>query len=237
MNCGKAFTGKRRGKNTRKITCNICPYKATTEGELAKHRRQAHKDLLFKQRVRCLTCNETFATEKTLKKHILVVHKNSEQQECEFCDKKFANKFNLKRHKDTHLRDQAVKEMDRANFRQVDLAQWVENIGELVDVGTSRDEASDLTEEVSQAVNDGAGSDVEEDPDLSSASDELQGFSINQLKDAFMERCRQMGDSEAVLNKRKEALEARLVEKVSLVTCSSPASTQPSNATPHQVDL
>lgn len=228
LNCGKAFTGKRRGKNARKITCNICPYKATTEGELAKHRRQAHKELCG-QRVRCLTCNDTFATVKILKKHILAVHKNSANEECEYCDKKFANKANLKRHMVTHLKSQAEKEAERTNFRMVDLTQWDESLG----VGTtSRVAPGDLTEEVSHDVSNGAGSDLDEDSDLES-DEEAEGFSINQLKDAFIERCRQMGDSGEVLNQRRQALERRLI-KVSPATPSSPALNQPS--TP-QVDL
>ena len=230
MSCGKLFTGKRRAKNTRKITCNICPFKATTEGDLARHRRRAHPELCS-QRVRCLTCNDTFATVKILKKHILTVHKNGAQEECEYCDKKFANRANLKRHRATHLKSQLEKEMERANFRQVDLAQWDESLGEGHGVGTSRDDLGDLTEEVDKAASDGTGSDVDDDTDLSSAS----GFSINQLKDAFMERCRQMGDSEAVLNERRQALERRLV-KVSHAISSPPASNNPSSPTP-QVDL
>ena len=246
LKCGKAFTGKKRGKNTRQITCNICPFKTTTETKLEKHRREAHSQV--SRRVRCLTCNDTFASVKILKKHIISIHKNTTPHQCKFCEKKFSQKSNLNRHMDIHLGDQGQKERDRLTFRRVDLLQWEESLGDTlreranggvnqhvvgsqVEEPTSRDRAGG---EVDQDVE---GSEVDEDPDPFSASSECQGFSVNELTDAFIERCRQRGDSEEVLDERRRTFEARLVQKVSPSTSSPCASTLPASSTPPQVGL
>ena len=113
--CEKTFTGKRRAKNMRQVTCNICPFKATTESGLETHRREAHPEV-SSQRPRCWTCGETFASAKNLKSHVLKVHKKVGLLSCETCDKKFTKKFNLIRHMNCHLRDQDEKERDRLRF-------------------------------------------------------------------------------------------------------------------------
>ena len=225
LTCGKAFTGKKRGKNTRQLTCNICPFKTTTEKKLEKHRLGSHSEVAT--RVRCLTCNDTFSTVKILKKHILGIHKGSKPHQCKYCDKKFAHKFNMNRHMDTHLRDRVGREMDRLTHRQVDVQQWEEGMGGggSVDTSTGHLDGGEVDHD--------AGSDVDDDPDLSSAR---RGFSVNELADAFVEQCRQNGDTEAVLLERRKALEAKLVKHVSPFTSSPPASTQPSSTAP-QVGL
>ena len=70
------------------------------------------------QRVPCLTCGDTFSSAKTLKGHILKVHKKIGMFSCDMCDKEFGKKFNLVRHKDSHLRDQAARESERLTFGQ-----------------------------------------------------------------------------------------------------------------------
>ena len=224
--CGKAFTGKKRGKNTRQLTCNICTFTTTTEKKLEKHRRESHSQVAT--RVRCLTCNDTFSTVKILKGHIIGVHKGSKPYQCKYCDKKFARKFNLTRHMDTHLRDRVMREMDRLTHRQVDIEQWEEGLG----VNTS-DGGNLNGEEVDQDANREVGSDVDSDLDLSSASDQRQGFSVKELNDAFIQRCRENGDTEEVLKERMMALQPQLVKKVAPFTSSPP---QPSTPTP-QVGL
>ena len=226
FNCGKTFTGKKRGKNTRQITCNICPFKTTTEGELAKHRRDAHKEVTS-QRVRCLTCNETFASVKSLKKHIMNVHKNSDMKKCGECGKYFASQYNLKRHLDTHQRNGAQRERDRLAFREVDLNQWgAVSLGGDVDVGGGVQDGG------AQQVDDEAGSDVDDDPALSSPSDRRQGFSMNQLAEAFTEQCRRNGDTEPVLRERRRLLQEKLLKKVSPCISTSSASSEPSTSSP-----
>ena len=228
--CGKAFTGKKRGKNTRRLTCNLGTFKSTTEGALAMHRSVAHKEATS-QRVRCLTCNDTFASVKILKKHILVVHKNCGQVKCNVCGKKFANKFNLGRHKDTHLRDDSQRARDRLSFREVALSQWD---GELGDVGVNVEGVNVEGVNFESGEVDQDGSDVEDDP--AASGDHRQGFSLNELGECFIEQCRKNGDSEKVLRERRKALEARFLKKVSPSTSSPPSST-PSTSGTAQVDL
>lgn len=225
--CGKTFTGKRRGKNTRQITCNICPFKTTTEGELAKHRRDEHQEVTC-QRVRCLTCNETFATVKSLKKHIMNVHKNSDVRKCGVCGKDFASQFNLKRHMDTHLRDEGQRERDRLAFREVGLDHWQWGDMTAGGDGDGGDGEAGGRQEEEVDHEDAGGSDVEDDPALP-----RQGFSVKQLADAYIEQCRQNGDSASVLMERRRLLEERLLKKVTpCVSTSSPGSTEPSTSSP-----
>ena len=74
--------------------------------------------------------------------------------------------------------------MDRLTHRQVELEQWEEEMGGNVGVDISTAETGDLNgEEVDQDVNEGAGSDVDGD------SDQRQGFSVQELTDAFIQQC------------------------------------------------
>ena len=81
--CGTQSKAKKRGKNKRMHTCNLCAFKASTRAKLSKDRIIEHKDL--HQSVNYTTCEKSYKTVKSLKQHMKQVHIQSKMCKCNMC--------------------------------------------------------------------------------------------------------------------------------------------------------
>ena len=218
--CEKSFTGKKRSKNLRQIICNKCPFKATTEADLEMHRREAHPEVKT-QRVPCLTCGDTFSSAKTLKGHILKVHKKIGMFSCDICDKEFGKKFNLVRHKDSHLRDQATRESERLTLgqtmqgdRRLDVSSHTFREHEEVEVPDNVSQGEFLEDQGHNKEEVIKKSSEREDYTIDQVrvEDHLAGdvITASALSEVLALRWREQGDTEEEIADRRQAVEARL---------------------------
>jgi len=78
------------------FNCSICGKKFEKRGNREKHLQQFHSKVcaVFD----CHICNATFNTEKSLKRHAIVVHRNQTPFICHICNIEFKHKFSLKKH-------------------------------------------------------------------------------------------------------------------------------------------
>ena len=102
-NCGKRKAGKKRGKSTRILRCNLCEETATTVEKLTKHRREAHPDVLGRTHLQCTRCLKTFSYLRNYKNHLKFHKQGKGYFNCKTCPKTFLHLRNLKRHELTHL--------------------------------------------------------------------------------------------------------------------------------------
>ena len=86
-----------------KFYCSQCPTICISEDQLKKHRSYSHSNKPKqtwkpKQRQNCAICGKDFSTSKALKNHIIIMHENSAQFQCEICNRKCADGGRLRDH-------------------------------------------------------------------------------------------------------------------------------------------
>ena len=124
--CEKVFDLKEELKSHnigKKCSCNICSTKFCNEDDLNSHKIDKHKKIEFK----CEFCGKEFEKRYILKRHLetrnmqacdicglmlcnktdINLHKKSEHKQekfkCDYCEKEFDKKYNLKRHYDSRI--------------------------------------------------------------------------------------------------------------------------------------
>ena len=102
-NCGKKKTGKKRGKSTRALHCNLCEVTATTVKKLSQHRREVHGQVLKNAMFQCTHCLQTFSHIGNYKKHLDLHKRERGNFSCKFCPLSFKHLRSLDRHKLSHL--------------------------------------------------------------------------------------------------------------------------------------
>ena len=229
--CGAPSKVKKRGKNTRMMTCNLCPFKASTRAKLAKHRISEHRDLL-RQSINCTTCQKSFKSVKNLKEHMKKVHIKSKVFMCSKCPMKFTSKFSRNRHLNTHLGGG-----EEATRMRVVMEQALESSARHSDVdslqGNDDDHDHDLQEEggyheeeVGEA--DASKGDVDDLPAELSQAVTQRNEAINDKTEKYLDICREWGDSEEVLAKKRKIMLASLITSESFfIPRAKPSSVSP----------
>ena len=81
--------------------CNICPYQSLHPSNLLRHKQQSHQiKTEYELRMTCGFCNEEFENSKTMRFHIMKVHKisNLGRHKCDYCSRFFVHSYNRSRH-------------------------------------------------------------------------------------------------------------------------------------------
>ncbi|PXF47020.1 hypothetical protein BWQ96_03210 [Gracilariopsis chorda] len=87
-----------------KYQCSMCPHQFSQRSHLNQHMKTVHAGI---RPYSCPVpeCPKAFGKRSDLKSHVSSVHDNERPFECEFCDRKFAKKSNLSRHREKLHRD------------------------------------------------------------------------------------------------------------------------------------
>ena len=220
--CGTPSKAKKRGKNKRMLTCNLCPFQASTRAKLSKHRMSEHKDLL-RQSNCCTTCQKTFKTVKNLKMHIRMVHMKLKNFKCNICPLKFPTKFSRNRHLLTHQGDEAAERVrldeEQAFLRAIERSESFRSLqGQDVDVDglqESTDDHDPVLSEEGEVINEPGGSedgmDVGDPPVELSLAVTQRNEAINEKTEKYLEICREWGDTEDMIAKKRKMMLATLI--------------------------
>ncbi|XP_044767010.1 zinc finger protein 91-like isoform X6 [Coccinella septempunctata] len=111
--CGRGFsteylmkTHKQIHSGIKRYQCEFCPKKFATENYKNCHMKYNHSEELtgVKKIYKCPVCYREFSFEKSLTRHLSVIHNigESKKVECPICSKVIANSFNLKMHMSVH---------------------------------------------------------------------------------------------------------------------------------------
>ena len=94
---------KLKKKEKDRINCGQCTNSYNDEKDLKWHIQKVHGGY-------CNLCGKSFNTHQYLKTHIAVFHELTEVNQCGKCDKIFASKYNLKKHKsEVHSQEKNMK--------------------------------------------------------------------------------------------------------------------------------
>ncbi|XP_045463186.1 zinc finger protein 2-like [Harmonia axyridis] len=127
--CGRGFSTEYLMKTHQQIhtgikryQCDFCPKKFATENYKNCHMKYNHSEELtgVKNIYKCRVCYREFSFEKSLTRHLSVIHNIgiSRKVECPICSKVIANSFNLKMHMSIHTGEkQHVCELCGKAFR------------------------------------------------------------------------------------------------------------------------
>ncbi|GJQ69060.1 hypothetical protein Trydic_g6224 [Trypoxylus dichotomus] len=98
--CGKKFSSKTALKvhmkshsNERLYKCKLCSYAGRTASALYVH-MSTHSDYMCI----CEVCSKTFKSTRNLNDHLRRVHNESKKHECNYCGKRFVDKYMLSIH-------------------------------------------------------------------------------------------------------------------------------------------
>ncbi|OXA45292.1 zinc finger protein 888 [Folsomia candida] len=90
--------------------CSTCGKGFVLMGKMTRH-EMTHLDKSTREVTKCNICPETFLSRDGLQHHIRVVHENRRNHPCSFCEKRFPNSTELKRHVEAKHATNTSKEL------------------------------------------------------------------------------------------------------------------------------
>lgn len=132
--CGKRFSTQTAMKvhmkshsNERLYPCKLCSYAGRTASALYIHMSTHSTSLCI-----CQVCSKTFKSNRNLYDHLRRVHSKIKRHQCNYCDKKFVDKYMLKVHLRYHtgLRPYQCKLCDKSFIRSDGLKEHMATHGE-----------------------------------------------------------------------------------------------------------
>jgi len=104
---------KKYKKYIKKVMCGQCGKMLPNRKKLELHIKVVHEGMKIDEEERpkfnCPSCSTTFTLKSNLKRHIKVVHEGYKPFSCEYCEKKFSSKNEVKEHSTMHTGIKAYK--------------------------------------------------------------------------------------------------------------------------------
>ena len=91
-------------ENTTGLNCDKCDFSCSRKADLKKHKKHKHSKSKAYPLKKCNFCDKTFAENWELETH-LKGHEKADKFECEKCDTAFVLKWRLRKHESVHNTD------------------------------------------------------------------------------------------------------------------------------------